>query len=412
MEKEIIFGDLALAFTTDFEHRYDDKGSGAYTNGSFWHPIAPDGYWPLGSVGTTNYDPISGKMASLCVKRASNCFNDPLAAPKDYELVWMDKGSGAYKNGSCWRPIAPEDYVALGVVFVEGFEKPSLHDVVCVKKTLTESAILGSCLWTDHGSGAKQSIACYEVKVPPLMPDSEYGYFAPNTLVAIKNYKKPTDNAGACCLYLPIPSKAFDPPKKPTLTSHQKPPKESERAIDHVAIVPFTAITDNAKTLEWKVKHSPFYEVVRYTSYMNELFIDNQSAEPQTLSKTITLGISKSISQTFSVNTGISVTTETGVSILGTGGKVSCTLSVELGWSRTTSVEEFREVSVTEQLTAKPFKAAALWTTSHMLKVMRVDGTFIGQELAYETNTDILIDEFPDGSKEKDTPQVKKQTHE
>ena len=179
-----------------------------------------------------------------------------------------------------------------------------------------------------------------------------------------------------------------------------------------MAIVPFTAITDNAKTLEWKVKNSPFYEVVRYTSYMNELFIDNQSAEPQTLSKTITLGISKSISQTFSVNTGISVTTETGVSILGTGGKVSCTLSVELGWSRTTSVEEFREVSVTEQLTAKPFKAAALWTTSHMLKVMRVDGTFIGQELAYETNTDILIDEFPDGSKEKDTPQVKKQTHE
>jgi hypothetical protein len=43
-------------------------------------------------------------------------------------LVWFDfvQGSGASKDGQCWRPIAPAGYKSLGDMFVIGYDrKPS-----------------------------------------------------------------------------------------------------------------------------------------------------------------------------------------------------------------------------------------------------------------------------------------------
>jgi vacuolar protein sorting-associated protein 13A/C len=39
--------------------------------------------------------------------------------------VWDDSGSGAFADGSIWRPVVPAGYVALGDVAVAGHDPPT-----------------------------------------------------------------------------------------------------------------------------------------------------------------------------------------------------------------------------------------------------------------------------------------------
>ena len=133
MGKTQQFGDLELAFTDHFALRWNDRHSGGFRNGAFWHPIPPQGFHPVGGLGLGNHGDPNNNVAALCVA-ASEAGNDALAEPRSYECIWTDRGSSASRHGSCWRPIPPDGYVALGDVFVSAYNEPSNDDVVCVSE--------------------------------------------------------------------------------------------------------------------------------------------------------------------------------------------------------------------------------------------------------------------------------------
>jgi hypothetical protein len=393
MKKEKQFGDLILTFTDQFDLRYNDKGSGAHHDGAYWHPVPPKGFFALGCVGASNYNNINGKQASICVKAAPG-FSDALKKPLSYHRIWADHGSGAHMDGSCWRPNAPDGYVALGDVFVRGYKEPSLDDVMCVRKDLTERAAIGDQIWADHGSGADRDIDTYSIITPSSYLDSEKGLFAVNSFVANDRYSKPEHALEINCLNLPFPVEKNNDPKPPHLADYKMPAEYWGKTIDRIVSVPFTAIKDDAHSLKWKVDNSPFYQVERHISYRRELFDYNQTSVAQTVSRTVSTGVTKSSSETFSKTTGISVTAESGVSFLGTGGKVSATVSVELGWQSTTSIAEFQEDSIEKSLVTPPEKSAALWAISYMLYIVRGDNTYLSDKLLFDVNS-FVHDDYP-----------------
>ncbi len=387
------FGDLILAFTDQYTLRWNDKGSGAHADGAYWHPVAPTGFYALGSIGVKGYGDVNHQQASLCVKAAPGC-EDVLKHPVRYELIWADHGSGADRDGSCWRPIPPDGYVALGDVFNSGYDFPSQSDVMCVRRDLVSRALIGAEIWADHGSGADADFDSFAIITPQTDLDSEKGLFAVNTFVANNRYSAPTDAPEINCLNLPIPVEKVNDPSAPQLNSYSRPSTYSGTTIDRIVTVPFTAVEDTAYSVAWKVQNSPFYSLERQVAYQLELFNHNQTSTPQTVSKTVTTGISHSQSSSFSTTTGISVTAESGVSFLGTGGKVSATVSVELGWETSTGIEQFREDSVLKQLVTAPNSAGALWTTAYKLMVVRGDNTYLNSSLMFDVDS-FVESEYP-----------------
>ena len=199
VEKIRKFGDLYLTYTNNYSYCYDDDGSGAVLNGGFWHPIPPEhpdiNFFALGSLGINlkNYNNLNGEAlehASLCVgipKELSIENNEYLAYPREYKRIWSDTGSHGRKDGSCWKPLAPKGYNALGCVFVEGYNPPDINRIVCVKKGLTEEGVIGELIWQDKGSGADKDLAVYSVNPPQSNSFSLNLLIAANTFVGYGN---------------------------------------------------------------------------------------------------------------------------------------------------------------------------------------------------------------------------------
>jgi hypothetical protein len=107
-----------------------------------------------------------------------------LAPPVDYTLVWNDKGSGGDSDGSFWKPIAPAGYTCLGTVTVRGYTKPSTDLIRCVKSEYVLPAN-ATFIWSDRGSGADMDVTLYRAD-----PRDDRGLWA-HTFLAKPNYAAP-----------------------------------------------------------------------------------------------------------------------------------------------------------------------------------------------------------------------------
>lgn len=174
---------IELATVSDFQLIWSDKGSGAVQDGSFYRPIAPEGWFLLGDYGQSNYQAPTGP--ALVIRIASN--DDPerpaLTEPQSWVQVWNDKGSGADKDGTFWAPIPRFGYVVCGHAVTEGHDNPpNLPNFRCLRYDLAKSVALGGLIWNDKGSGADHDVSVY--RVPDL-----------NVIWAITNYDPPTVTA-------------------------------------------------------------------------------------------------------------------------------------------------------------------------------------------------------------------------
>lgn len=392
------FGELQFTFTDRFDKRWTDKGSGANRNGGFWHPRPPSGFHALGTMGLelNRYDKrVNGKYACLVVKDIGG--RDALARPTGYKKIWDDSGSGADKDGSCWRPKPPTGYVALGDVFVGGYDAPDIDDVMCVRQDLATRGRLGGRIWKDIGSNADDDFGSWPVLVPETFHgNDEKGVFAPNTFAGRKSHNQPKQSDVAWVFYVDIDSDELnDPPPPPQLTELRRPDDESVVVEDRAVLVPFTAVKDDDRDLDWKVEFSPFYQVRRETYYTLQGYQYNDSSiERNDVQVSYTTGVSTTKTNEFHREVGIEVSATTGVSMLGSGGEVSTTVSTQLGWSSSTSVSEFTEETVTISLTAAPWTAVAMWTMSHRLGVYRDDGTKLNTSMSFQANLEYVFDEL------------------
>ncbi|KAM0477560.1 hypothetical protein ACHAPX_005873 [Trichoderma viride] len=164
---------LYTTTTSSFTPRWNDRGSGASRDGGFWHPSPQGDMRPLGSVAVSHYNDINGNniarlygpTTSSSADAASTSGPGPVASPIGYTEIWKDEKSRAAKDGSFWRPIPPNGYVALGDVAQSGWSAPNYKDVWCVRQDIVKQGSFGSnSVWDDKKSGAKSDVSIWEVR--------------------------------------------------------------------------------------------------------------------------------------------------------------------------------------------------------------------------------------------------------
>lgn len=385
------FGPIDVTFTTSFNWKWDDRGSGSNKDGNFAMPIAPPGFYPLGSICTNTYDSPNGKVAAICVKTAPGK-SDVLKPPVDFVKIWGDHGSGANRDGSCWRPTPPPGYVALGDVFNDGYGKPDLNAIRCVNRDLTTGGSLGELAWNDQGSGAHNDFAAWSVM--PREPGDEDAFctISAETFVAITHYSQPAlSEAPVYNLYLPLPSFTLSAPLPPRLKSTARP-EDSEEVIYQILFVPFTAVRDDHKSIQWKVDNSPFYTIHRVSQFRVRMFHTNLTDKAQRRTEEFRHGMSTTKAKSFTYTLGVSFGFEAGPKNF----KANFQMSHEWSWMRSSSRTDHSETKKTFWLETPANSTGVKWFQFERMDVLRMDGTLVNtSEMFIPPNVATVDDAFP-----------------
>lgn len=102
---------------------------------SIWRPTIRNRYYPLGDIIKKGIRPPKNQTALV---------SGAIAPPIDYELVYDNKLINQAYEISVWKPIPPDGYIALGYVFNDNYEKPSIDEVRCVASEFTKPERLSS----------------------------------------------------------------------------------------------------------------------------------------------------------------------------------------------------------------------------------------------------------------------------
>ena len=392
------FGDLNFQFTDEFRYAWKDEGSRGRYDGSFWTPISrATGYRPLGGIGFHGYSDPNGNQWALCVAGA---VDDAVAAPIGYERIWKDTDSGADDDGSCWRPIPPNDgYKACGDIFMRGHDTPPPTTAVwCVRKDLVHSGVVGDLIWNNADTDSAP-FGAWQIDTPVPYVDAECGLFAAHTYVGVPSQDPPRGGVEVNVLQVPVPVTMRVDPAPPVLTSYDSPPLETEAVIDRIVTVPFTAISDQNATISYQVTTSPFYTITRTVYYSLFLFANNQTSTQQTKSRAVAVGITNTQTEAFASETAVTVGFESGVALgeapFVYSGKVSASITQRFGYQQSTSVAEFESVTLNDLLMIPPKHAAASWGLTYALQVFRGDGSAVSLPLIFNDNGSFVDSQFP-----------------
>lgn len=149
---------LATQRTCSLERSWSDRGSGARLDGFFYIPVPDSSHYIIGGYGTRNRK-LTIEDCVLTVKAS-----DQLVAPIAWELIWLDKGTGARLDGSMWRAIPPGDeYRCIGTVPQIDYERPRLSNYRCVPKEYTERIVTSALIWNDRRSGARNQVSMFKL---------------------------------------------------------------------------------------------------------------------------------------------------------------------------------------------------------------------------------------------------------
>jgi hypothetical protein len=330
-------GSTALASPIDYTLAWSDQGSGADDDGSFWIPVPPAGYKPLGIVAQRGY----GKPS----------LNDVVCVRQDLTIMGE---AGEYIWGFCITIIQPpigfgsweidppdagphdDAYLSTGTfVALQSCNPPSVHQVMNV------------------------------LNIPlPMLAEAPYQTYVPK------------------------------------LTGFDSPPEETVPLMAREMLVPCTIVKDalyDGSNPNWRIDNSPFYRLERQVFYKLLYHNYNQTSEVQTNSVLIRSGVTTTESESYWNETSISVTVEAGVSIEMFSGKVSTTVSTSFGYGTMTSVAELQEKEVSSSINTPPGKAAALWQKFNRYVLKRHNGTSLEPVAAWEFGIDSYVtDEYPD----------------
>ena len=113
---------IAFLYTNFYEEIWNDRGSGAHRDVSFWRPIDYDPtFYSVGDVAWASYQKPG--THALIVKGLEE---GSLAQPVGFTEVWNDAGSGARRDVKIYRMDPPPGYTCLGYVAAEGSSVPDL----------------------------------------------------------------------------------------------------------------------------------------------------------------------------------------------------------------------------------------------------------------------------------------------
>lgn len=180
-QRSLKTNEIEIRFTTSFNPVYADNGTGANLDLSTWKPVVTPGYYALGHLAKAGY---AAPVAEMVMVKAI----DPTALrhPVDYRKIYGDHGTGGDQDGSFWEPIPPAGYVALGMVAMRSYAKPSLTEVVCVRNDLVTPAKIGAQIWNDGGSGGDMDVSIWQI-----IGGSNANVLVSNSFYAHGSYSQP-----------------------------------------------------------------------------------------------------------------------------------------------------------------------------------------------------------------------------
>lgn len=386
--------ELLITFSQKFEARYD-KGN----FGPFWHPVPSNGFHALGSLCLSDHHDPNGKEGIMVVKAKEG--SNALAYPKSYIKIHQ----GGF--GSCWQPVPPDGYVAMGMVSTASYgHAPPLDDVVCIREDLVIAGTPGDVIW--HAmSGSDIFFVSWKIE-PPNTGPHEYAYLSPGTFLADGTlYGYPPDlippsvHPVMNVLKVNLPMLTETPYQQyvPTLTGYDPPPDFTVPILARSMLVPCTIVNDPffASDQPWRFSNSPFYVLERQVFYKLLYHNYNQTSIQQHNSYTRRYGVTTTESEEFWGETGITVSAEAGVSIGIFTGKVTTTVSTSLGYSTMTSVAELQEDEYESGIDVPPGKAVAIWQRYNRFVLKRHNGTSLEPVKAWEFGINSFVtDEYPD----------------
>ncbi len=427
-------GEILLKYVDTFDCRwYNLHGD---RSGSFYHPVVPEGWHALGSLGVRARGcPSADGYHAMIVVKADEAephpLGPPLIDPTDYEeeWAWYYNIFGIWSWGRFWTPICDDGYVAMGSVVTGTFGfpgetptdpgLPSPDDVTCVREDLTRIAEAGDTIWNDKGTGGEVPYqGSFRLVVPEITNwDTSTIYLEAGTFVTQGQFRScqgegcwsPPPRGGhevMNVLAVELPMLIDNPYQnwQPRLTSFAKPPLFSDPFMQKGLLVPFTAVLSGNEYTDrgvgWMVDNSPFVRVDRVTRWKRLYHEVNNTSVAQNPTIEFTKGITTEESTTVWESTGISITAEAGVQFKGFGAKISCTVSRQFGYSTQQSVSEFEEKKVTQTISHPAGKAAAVWG-EHTNFLVRLHDAQVG-EFYQIKNVDLFdaesfaLDEFPD----------------
>lgn len=168
----LITQQLAFYATSTFDSTvlYDDHGGGGPMDIALWRPVYPPPFVSVGDYAQTNYDPPNGTM--IGVASLDGPGQTPLLVnPTSFDQVYLDKGSGAYLDGSLWWPNAPENYTALGGVAngadnSSGWLPPATDVVWVVRSDYTVAADFGGLIWQNNQKSGMTAVSVWPIEAP------------------------------------------------------------------------------------------------------------------------------------------------------------------------------------------------------------------------------------------------------
>ena len=234
----------------------------------------------------------------------------------------------------------------MGVVVQSGYNAPDVDSIRVVREDYTVPGKVGGWILDDHGSGARGDFSAWRLEEPdfPVIADGEALLLPGTTLAYPERIFRGLDwdptIVNVFKIDLPVVYKADFANLKPQLTGPND--YESSGYPRHFSSVrvPFTLVSDPERPTHWKVANSPFYYIRREEDWVGVQSFDNTGeggTGRELLEYGITTGYTREDSDKFTREVGIKVSVESGVSFLGTGGKVEVEVSTKLGWETQTS---------------------------------------------------------------------------
>lgn len=387
--------ELYISMTDSFTIRKSYYMYGA--TGSFFHPVAEDGFFSLGSYGLENLyvtaNAINGKHSVITVKARHG--SNALAHPVSYNYI----GQAIYE------PVAPDGYVALGMVVGTETQPPPLTDIVCVRRDLT---IAGECasapLSNLHDQISPTRFVYWKIQPPDAGPHPK-AYLTPGTFLMTPlawnaPVSVPVGKVVMNVLKVNLPLLSESPSQSflPKLENYDTPPDRTIPLFSRALLLPYTTVKDMEYLSDaaWRIKYSPMYRLEREVYYRRLFHNHNQTSVIQTNTHVTRSGITSEQSESYWNETGIALSVEAGVSIKAFEAKVTATVSQSLGHSSMTSVSEFIETEISKSIDTPPGKAAALWQQYNRYVLYRHNGAELEAVADWEFGLDSYVtDEYP-----------------
>jgi hypothetical protein len=412
--------ELIITFLQTLEWRYCRHVGKPW----FYHPVETDGFHPLGSHeggegGHWDFATATGKGGVMGVKAKEGYDpnNPPLKHPVDYTAIIHLRNEPGYK-ASIWTPIAPEGYVAMGVVVTKGTNiKPALTDVVCVREDLTVKGTISNLIvmasdtyTTTWPFTNTRKWAAWNIE-GPVADFHENAYLHPGTFVAVNSGnnsdpRTPAEHPVMNVLKVKLPMLTEETPFEhyiPRLTGRQTPPDETSPILAREMLVPANIVRDpfyeGQDNKGKRIAESPFYRLERHVFWKKEHFINNNTNIEQGGTYKILHGIEVSESEKMWKETGIEISAEAGVSIKGVDAKVTSTISRSLGYETMTGISRLERTERSVDFRISPNKAGALYQQHNrfVLKRHSEDGKSLSVVRTWEIpELSYVIIEYPD----------------